>query len=46
MSDTQKMNRAIEDFNWPRMAKEMEDSAWFKQVGNRAKELQELVLEE
>lgn len=43
MQQFKKMNRAVEDHNWATMIKEMQDSRWFAQVGNRAKELQELV---
>lgn len=38
-----KMNRAVEDFNWVRMIEEMRDSLWYKQVKNRAVELEEIV---
>ena len=30
--------------DWNKMAKEMEDSKWFYQVGRRGKELQDMVL--
>ena len=31
------------EYDWERMAVEMEDSRWFKQVGRRSVELQETV---
>lgn len=37
------MLTAVEDHDWERMAVEMEDSRWFKQVGRRSIELQETV---
>ena len=37
------MLNAVEDHDWERMAVEMEDSRWFKQVGRRSVELQETV---
>ena len=37
------MLNAVEDHDWERMAVEMEDSRWFKQVGRRRVELQETV---
>ena len=37
------MLNAVEDHDWSRMAVEMEDSRWFKQVGRRSIELQEIV---
>ena len=37
------MFNAVEDHDWERMAVEMEDSRWFKQVGRRSVELQEIV---
>tara|TARA_Y100001963_G_C6765893_1_gene442198 strand:- start:1439 stop:1885 length:447 start_codon:yes stop_codon:yes gene_type:complete len=37
------MLNAVEDHDWERMAIEMEDSRWFKQVGRRSIELQEKV---
>ena len=37
------MLNAVEDHDWERMAVEMEDSRWFKQVGRRSVELQEIV---
>jgi lysozyme len=35
---------AVVEGDWKRMAVEMEDSRWFKQVGRRSIELQESVL--
>ena len=37
------MLNAVEDHDWERMAVEMEASRWFKQVGRRSVELQEIV---
>ena len=37
------MLNAVEDHDWERMAVEMEDSRWFRQVGRRSVELQEIV---
>ena len=37
------MLTAVEEHDWERMAVEMEDSRWFKQVGRRSIELQETV---
>ena len=37
------MLTAVEDHDWERMADEMEDSRWFKQVGRRSIDLQETV---
>ena len=37
------MLNAVEDHDWERMAVEMEDSRWFKQVGRRSVDLQEIV---
>ena len=38
------MWKAVVSEDWRKMAVEMEDSRWFRQVGRRSKELQELVL--
>jgi lysozyme len=38
-----KMNAAVEKFDYPRWADEMEDSRWFRQVTARAKRLQQMV---
>ena len=38
------MWKAVVSEDWKKMAVEMEDSRWFRQVGRRSKELQELVL--
>ena len=35
---------AVHVHDWKEMANQMEDSKWFYQVGNRSKELQEMVL--
>tara|TARA_B100001248_G_scaffold62272_1_gene43122 strand:+ start:15695 stop:16141 length:447 start_codon:yes stop_codon:yes gene_type:complete len=37
------MLNAVEDHDWEKMAVEMEDSRWFRQVGRRSVELQEIV---
>lgn len=36
---------ALEDRAWDKAAYEMEDSLWFQQVGNRGRELRDLMLE-
>ena len=38
------MLKACSVSDWEEMARQMEDSRWFGQVGRRSKELQELVL--
>lgn len=43
ISRFKRMNRAIDDHNWHRMAEEMKDSRWYEQVGNRSRELVEIV---
>ena len=43
MHKFKKMNAAINDHNWTRMAEEMKDSLWFSQVGIRATELHEMI---
>jgi len=40
------MLAACRSYDWAEMARQMEDSKWFGQVGRRSKELQELVLGE
>ena len=35
---------AVKARDWSEMARQMEDSKWFKQVGRRSKELQEMVI--
>jgi glutamate formiminotransferase len=44
MSKFRNMLSACREHNWEKMAAEMEDSRWFKQVGRRSVELQALVL--
>tara|TARA_A100001515_G_scaffold67138_1_gene53336 strand:- start:253 stop:702 length:450 start_codon:yes stop_codon:yes gene_type:complete len=44
LSKFQNMLQACRQHDWNRMAKEMEDSKWFYQVGRRGKELQDMVL--
>jgi len=39
------MLHAVETRDWREMAVQMEDSRWFRQVGRRSKELQQMVLE-
>jgi|TARA_R100000030_G_scaffold66971_1_gene51038 lysozyme len=41
-----KMLEACRSYDWSEMARQMEDSKWFGQVGRRSKELQEMVLGE
>ena len=41
-----KMIEACQNHDWEEMARQMEDSRWFKQVGRRSKELQAMVLEQ
>ena len=43
LQNFKKMNRAVEDFNWATMVKEMADSKWAHQVGVRASELREMI---
>ena len=43
MSNFRNMLSACREHNWEKMAAEMEDSRWFKQVGRRSLELQALV---
>ena len=38
------MLKACREHDWSEMARQMEDSKWFKQVGRRSVELQQLVL--
>lgn len=38
-----KMKKAVEEMNWKEMAIEMIDSKWYNQVGNRSKELVNIV---
>ena len=44
LSKFKNMLDACRAHDWKRMAAEMEDSRWFKQVGRRSRELQESVL--
>lgn len=44
LSKFRNMLAACREHDWKRMAAEMEDSRWFKQVGRRSRELQESVL--
>ena len=44
MSNFRNMLSACREHNWKKMAAEMEDSRWFKQVGRRSVELQASVL--
>jgi len=38
------MLKACREHNWKEMARQMEDSKWYHQVGRRSKELQDIVL--
>ena len=44
LSKFKNMLEACKEHDWERMAREMEDSRWFKQVGRRSLELQTTVL--
>lgn len=44
LSKFKNMLKACREHNWKQMSIEMEDSRWFKQVGRRSLELQEMVL--
>ena len=44
LSKFRNMLKACREHNWTEMAAQMEDSRWFKQVGRRSIELQQLVL--
>jgi len=44
LSKFRNMLKACREHNWKEMAKQMEDSRWFGQVGRRSKELQDIVL--
>jgi GH24 family phage-related lysozyme (muramidase) len=44
LSKFKNMLKACREHDWKQMAVEMEDSKWFKQVGRRSRELQEMVL--
>lgn len=44
LSKFRNMLKACQEHDWSEMARQMEDSKWFKQVGRRSVELQQLVL--
>ena len=44
LSKFKNMLKAVDSRDWEEMAKQMEDSRWFGQVGRRSKELKEIVL--
>ena len=44
LSKFRNMLKACREHDWAKMAVEMEDSRWFKQVGRRSIELQKMVL--
>ena len=44
LSKFRNMLKACREHDWEKMAAEMEDSRWFKQVGRRSIELQKMVL--
>jgi len=44
LSKFRNMLKACKEHDWSEMARQMEDSRWFKQVGRRSTELQQLVL--
>ena len=44
LANFKNMLKACREHNWSEMARQMEDSRWFKQVGRRSLELQQLVL--
>ena len=46
LSKFRKMIEACQHHDWEEMARQMEDSKWFHQVGRRSKELQALVREQ
>jgi len=46
LSKFRNMLAACRSYDWEEMARQMEDSKWFGQVGRRSKELQEIVLGE
>ena len=46
LSKFKNMLTACRAHDWNEMARQMEDSRWFGQVGRRSKELQELVLQQ
>jgi len=46
LSKFKNMLKACREKDWAEMARQMEDSRWFKQVGRRSIELQKTVLEQ
>jgi len=46
LSKFKNMLAACKKHDWNEMARQMEDSRWFGQVGRRSKELQDLVLQQ
>jgi len=44
LSKFKNMLKACREHNWEEMARQMEDSKWYHQVGRRSKELQDIVL--
>jgi len=46
LSKFRNMLKACREHNWHEMARQMEDSRWFRQVGRRSLELQKSVLEQ
>ena len=44
LSKFRNMLKACRNHDWKEMAVQMEDSRWYRQVGRRSKELQEMVL--
>ena len=44
LSKFRNMLKACKEHDWSEMARQMQDSRWFKQVGRRSLELQQLVL--
>ena len=44
LSKFRNMLKACRKHNWKEMAVQMEDSRWYRQVGRRSKELQDMVL--
>jgi len=45
LSKFRKMIEACKKYDWEEVARQMEDSKWFHQVGRRSKELQQIVLD-
>ena len=46
LSKFRNMLKACREHNWDEMARQMQDSRWFYQVGRRSVELQQVVLEQ